>query len=59
MPTTHSSVALEPLNGDPTKTRMTTVTRFESLDQLEKLLEMGMREGMALAMGQIEAILLD
>jgi hypothetical protein len=36
---------------------MTTESRFESADQLQKMLEMGMVEGMQEAMGQIDAIL--
>ncbi len=39
--------------------RVTTTTHFASLDDLEKLLEMGMDEGMREAMGQIEAVLAD
>ncbi|MBM6622206.1 SRPBCC domain-containing protein [Micrococcaceae bacterium RIT802] len=48
------TVTLEDLGG---RTRMTTVTTFESLEQLEEMVKMGMEEGMALAMGQIDAIL--
>jgi uncharacterized protein YndB with AHSA1/START domain len=40
-------------------TRMTSLTRFVSLDQLEKMVEMGMEEGMTLAMGQIDSLLRD
>lgn len=40
-------------------TRMTIVTNFESADQLERMLEMGMQDGMRLALGQIDAILTD
>lgn len=39
------------------KTRMITTSYFESLEQLEEMLKMGMEEGMKLAMGQIDAIL--
>jgi uncharacterized protein YndB with AHSA1/START domain len=39
--------------------RMTTVTTFASAEQLEKMLAMGMEEGMRLAMGQIDALLAD
>lgn len=42
-------------NGD--KTTMTTVTKFNSLEDLEKLLEMGMEEGITAAMGQIDGLL--
>jgi uncharacterized protein YndB with AHSA1/START domain len=45
---------LEPIDGG---TRMTTLSRFVSVDQLEKMVEMGMQEGMTLAMGQIDALL--
>jgi uncharacterized protein YndB with AHSA1/START domain len=45
------------LSGDSGKTTMTTVTKFNSLDDLEKVLEMGMAEGMSQAMGQIDALL--
>ncbi|GAA4265919.1 SRPBCC domain-containing protein [Frondihabitans peucedani] len=57
LPTTRTSVTLAGIDGGDTRTRMTTVTRFTSADELEKLLQMGMREGMTEAMGQIEAIL--
>jgi len=39
------------------RTRMTTVTTFESADQLEQMIQMGMEEGMREAMGQIDALL--
>lgn len=39
--------------------RLVTTTYFGALDQLEQLLEMGMEEGMASAMGQIDAVLAD
>lgn len=39
--------------------RLVTTTRFGSLDQLEQLLGMGMEEGMASAMGQIDEVLAD
>ncbi|MCP3424852.1 SRPBCC family protein [Rothia sp. AR01] len=39
--------------------RLTTTTYFDSLDQLEQLLAMGMREGMTAAMGQIDDVLQD
>lgn len=38
-------------------TRMTTVSAFRSLEQLERMAEMGMEEGMKEASGQIDAIL--
>jgi uncharacterized protein YndB with AHSA1/START domain len=54
MGTTYATVTLESIGG---RTRMTTESRFESSEQLEKMLEMGMVEGMESAMGQIDAIL--
>jgi uncharacterized protein YndB with AHSA1/START domain len=51
---TRIEVTLEPTG---TGTRMTTVNRFANADQMERLLKMGMEEGMAGAMGQIDALL--
>src|SRR5688572_11596744 len=39
------------------RTVMRIVTRFPSLEAMDKLVSMGMEEGMAAAMGQIDAIL--
>ena len=39
--------------------RVTTVTEFGSLEQLEQLVEMGMEEGMRAAMGQMDDVLDD
>ena len=39
--------------------RLTTTTFFNSLEQLEQLVNMGMEEGMRAAMGQIDAVLED
>jgi uncharacterized protein YndB with AHSA1/START domain len=39
--------------------RLTTTTFFSSVDELQRLLEMGMEEGTRLAMGQIDAVLED
>lgn len=50
----HMRLTLEP-EGD--RTKMTLHTTFETADQLEQMLQMGMEEGMTQAMGQIEAIL--
>ncbi|WP_291057691.1 SRPBCC domain-containing protein [Herbiconiux sp.] len=55
MPVTQVRVSLEPA-GDGV-TRMTIVTSYESLDQLEQLIAMGMEEGMRQALGQIDALL--
>ena len=52
--TTHGVVTLEEIDGG---TRMTTVSSFESLDQLEKMIAMGMEEGIKEAMGQIDTVL--
>jgi uncharacterized protein YndB with AHSA1/START domain len=38
-------------------TRMTAVTRFVDVAQMELMLGMGMAEGMALAIGQVDALL--
>lgn len=54
MGTTHASVNLEEL-GD--RTRMVVFSAFESEEQMEQMLQMGMEEGMKEAMGQIDAIL--
>lgn len=54
MPVTRTEVTLE---ATPGGTRMTTVSRFADLEQLEQLVRMGMEEGMRQAMGQIDAIL--
>lgn len=54
MPITSMRMTLEPADGG---TRMTLVSHFDSLEGMEKLIAMGMKEGMTLAMGQIEAIL--
>ncbi|GLB66073.1 SRPBCC family protein [Arthrobacter mangrovi] len=54
MGTTHAVVTLEDVGG---RTRMTTVSSFESAEQLRKMLDMGMEEGMKEAMGQIDSVL--
>jgi uncharacterized protein YndB with AHSA1/START domain len=54
MPTMVMEMTLDEADG---KTKMTTVTKFNSLEELEQLLEMGMDEGMTLAMGQIDDLL--
>ncbi len=54
MPTTHGRVELE---AQGKKTRMTVTSRWDSEDDMQKLLEMGMEEGMKLAMGQMDALL--
>ncbi|MDO9398109.1 MAG: SRPBCC domain-containing protein [Herbiconiux sp.] len=57
MPVTRARVTLEPLGEAGARTRMTTISSFASLEQLEQLVAMGMQDGMALAMGQIDDIL--
>lgn len=52
--TSHCVVTLEQVGE---VTRMITTSHFESLEQLEEMVKMGMQEGMALAMGQIDALL--
>lgn len=54
MPNMVMEMTLDEADG---KTKMTTVTKFNSLEDLEQLLEMGMDEGMTEAMGQIDALL--
>ncbi len=54
MPVIQAEVTLEAAGAG---TRMTTVSRFASVEQLEQLLATGMEEGMRLAMGQTDALL--
>jgi uncharacterized protein YndB with AHSA1/START domain len=54
MGTTHASVMLEDMGG---RMRMTVRSVFESEEQMDKMLEMGMEEGMQEAAGQIDGIL--
>jgi uncharacterized protein YndB with AHSA1/START domain len=54
MGTTHAVVTLE---AHGSRTRMTIVSTFASLKQLEEMMAMGMEEGMRLALGQIDALL--
>jgi len=51
---THMVMTLQPSDGG---TRMTLVTKFRDADQLEKMAQMGMEEGIRLAIGQVDAIL--
>jgi uncharacterized protein YndB with AHSA1/START domain len=51
---TSAYVILEAVGGG---TRMTTVTRFVDGEQMEMFLGMGMEEGMAQAVGQIDSVL--
>jgi uncharacterized protein YndB with AHSA1/START domain len=54
MPTMRLEVSFDTVDGG---TRMTILTRFTDLDQLEKVAAMGMVEGMTGALGQIDALL--
>ncbi len=54
MGTTHATVTLKDTGG---RTRMTIVSTFESEEQMEQMVQMGMEEGMREAVGQIDAIL--
>jgi uncharacterized protein YndB with AHSA1/START domain len=58
MPVTHAAMRLDPL-GDGARTRMTLESRFETLEQLEQLVQMGMAEGLREAVSQIDEILAD
>ncbi len=51
---THFSVTLEAIDG---RTRMSIVSTFETTEQLERLLGMGMEEGIKQAVGQIDLII--
>lgn len=54
MGTTHAAVRIEPI-GD--RTRMTIKSSFESEEQMQKMVEMGMEDGLKEALGQIDALL--
>ncbi|MFY2787341.1 SRPBCC family protein [Rhodococcus sp. MALMAid1271] len=56
MPTIHTAVSIEEAGAS---TRMTIRSRFDSLEQLEELVAMGMEEGVASALGQVDAIVAD
>ena len=55
MPVSRSTVTIEPVG--PGRTRMTIITRYETAADLEKVLAMGMSEGITSAMSQIDALL--
>lgn len=55
MPTMVMRTTIEAIS--ETRTRMTTVTRFPSVEAMDQLVSMGMEEGMREAMSQIEAVL--
>jgi uncharacterized protein YndB with AHSA1/START domain len=50
----HGVVTFEESEG---RTRMTTISTFESAEQMKKMADMGMEEGMREAMGQLDALL--
>ena len=56
LPGTHVTFAFEPTDSG---SRLTTISRFDSLEQLEQLLAMQMLEGTKEAMSQIDAVLAD
>jgi uncharacterized protein YndB with AHSA1/START domain len=49
-----ADVSFEALEG---RTRMTVLTRFVDAEQMQKMLDGGMEEGMSLAVGQIDGLL--
>ncbi len=55
MPTIKISVSIDEV--DSGRTRMVIEDRFTSLEAMEQLVEMGMEEGMTLALGQIDELL--
>lgn len=56
LPTTRMTFAFEAMDGG---SRLVTTSSFDSLEQLEQLLEMGMLEGTREAMSQIDTVLAD
>jgi uncharacterized protein YndB with AHSA1/START domain len=56
MPTMRMTFSFEET---PTGSRFTGVTRFESAEAMEQVLEIGMEEGMRSAMGQLDGVLAD
>ena len=56
MPSMRMTFSFEPTDQG---SRLTTITYFNSAEELEQLLAMGMEEGMTAAMGQIDDILAD
>ncbi|MFG1904102.1 SRPBCC family protein [Micromonospora carbonacea] len=51
--------AVATLTADGARTRLTLVTRFVDADQLERMVNMGMEEGLREALGQIDGLLGD
>lgn len=54
MPTVHMAFSFESTQDG---TRMVCVSSYDSLDDLQKTLDMGMEEGLTASMGQMEAVL--
>jgi uncharacterized protein YndB with AHSA1/START domain len=54
MPVMRMRMALAPSDGG---TRMTVVSTFPTLEAMEKVLAMGMEEGIRAALGQLDAVL--
>jgi len=57
LPRSRTTVAIEARSNAPTQ--MTMTTRYSSDEELRQVLEMSMQEGLTLAMGQIDALLID
>ena len=57
VPAMGTSHAVMELDGIGNRTRMTMVSTFDSAEALEKVIAMGMEEGMKQALAQIDAIL--
>jgi len=51
---THTVVTLD---ADEGGTTMTSITQFSSAEQLDQMVQLGMEEGMTLALGQIDEVL--
>ena len=51
---TRAVVTIEDIGG---RSRMTTTSKFESAEQMQKMIDMGMEEGMTEAMSQIDDLL--
>ena len=57
MPTTQSTVAIAAVDGG--STRMTITAHFPSAEAMDQLVQMGMEEGLKLAVGQTDDLLLE
>lgn len=57
MPTMAVRVSIGQDGASGSTTRMTIESRFDSIEDMEKLVEMGMEEGITLAIGQIDDLL--